>query len=926
MIRTLFLTALAVTCGNAVFGADIFNLVMEGKPVATFDFASVTNAVELKSVREDIGLFNRRLAEVTGVTLPENVERGNVIRLDIRPIRELERRFDWRISFPSDREMVVEATTTSLFTALRQLLEEGCDARFLGVERCMFQFEPRRNVSVAVRDRASARRCYTLNRATYFLPGHVRELGMSDDGLFKYSHGMPVYAFPMDKYNAEGWPETVMPILHGRRLERPDNGYNRWQPCYSSPAAAEIAVTNMLDYLRRHRDTFSLTLGVNDNGGYCECESCRKMDDGAPASIFSNDARNHSPSYYTFVNSVAGRLDEEFPGLRIGLLAYTGTIMPPPFPVARNVVPVMTFDTLAAGMDPAVRARQDKVIAAWGEKVRETGIWDYCWGRSFDLPRVDFAGHAQRLKFLYEHGGRAYFGENSRMADMLDGPKTYLIARLLEDVDASPDAILNDWFARFAGRAAKDELRSLYRACEGYWRSERMKRTPTYDSRTWIYTYPDGFHLMALVPGFTETLVARARRVLALARTPGERKRAGILLRHFQYLDCVASFGGFAYGMPESGELATAGDAAAMLNELADRLDGLLAEWGEAVAYFKAPDLDEADVYVRRDLVKFDICSLLSEQFARAVGFRSDPAVQNAIARVVRHPHLPKDALERAKTLLTDAAWTEVGDFKTADDAANDGDVVYRAVRGRSQTVDLSPGGWAVSVEIETPLFGRAVNVAVWRQLDGEDRAWTGPAWTPLEAGRKRIFTKVVTVDDTVDGVNVHIHFRGFGKDDPVTIGRIRTVCLSKAVKSGRCGKLSAQQITAREGAERKDVLGVPAVVAKGDVYAFAHAIVNFKRIKSGERLVFTLKAASPAAEKPGALGAMLYEKDGGGWKQPTSPLVWKRKLSEGRFENVGFSVAAEALGQKNGDFLLILFKMMDSGPVAVSDLGWKVE
>ena len=46
-----------------------------------------------------------------------------------------------------------------------------------------------------------------------------------------------------------------------------------------------------------------------------------------------------------------------------------------------------------------------------------------------------FANRAARLKFLYANGGRAYFGENS-MPDALDGPKTYLTARLLENVDA----------------------------------------------------------------------------------------------------------------------------------------------------------------------------------------------------------------------------------------------------------------------------------------------------------------------------------------------------------------------------------------------------------------------------------------------------------------------------------------------------------
>ena len=268
-----------------------------------------------------------------------------------------------------------------------------------------------------------------------------------------------------------------------------------------------------------------------------------------------------SASYYTFANRVAEALAGEFPNLRIGLLAYTGTIMPPKFPVHPSIVPMMTLDTLSSGMDPMVRARQDGVIARWGRKVRETGIWDYSWGGGYFIPRVDFAGHAARLKHLYANGGRAYFGENS-MPDALDGPKTYLIARLLENIDADPDIILGEWYARFAGRAAERPLRELYRLCTEYWRSDEMKKSALWSARTWIYNYPYANQFFALTPGFTEGLLKLAQEVRGLASTPGEKARAEVLLRHFERLDCMASFKGVAYMAPNSGELVSAADAA----------------------------------------------------------------------------------------------------------------------------------------------------------------------------------------------------------------------------------------------------------------------------------------------------------------------------------------------------------------------------
>ena len=327
---------------------------------------------------------------------------------------------------------------------------------------------------------------------------------------------------------------------------------------------------NIRNYLAKHPETFSITLGVNDTNGssYCQCDECRRLDSDAEKSVFSNDPDGHSASYYTFVNRVAEALAADYPNLRIGLLAYLGTIMPPRFELHPNVVPMMTFDTHSAGMDRAVRKGQDAVIRRWGKKVRETGIWDYCWGGGYFIPRVDFKGSAARIKYLYANGGRAYFGENY-MPDALDGPKTYLTSRLLENVDADATDILNEWFTRFAGKEAEAPLRKLYKLCSDYWRSPEMKKSALWPARQYVYNYPRDNQFYALTPGFTETLLKLAQEVRGRARTDGEKARAEILLRHFERLDCIAAFKGIAFMSPESGELTNAKDAARMLDDFA---------------------------------------------------------------------------------------------------------------------------------------------------------------------------------------------------------------------------------------------------------------------------------------------------------------------------------------------------------------------
>lgn len=957
----------AIAVGGLAFAASAedFALVKDGAAVARFEFGAMPDAKALAAATNDVALFNRHLKEVTGCDL--EFSRGSrdsrspspsspVIRIDLNPIDRLDTRFDWRIEFPEKGVMRVEATTTSLFTALRQLLEEGCDARFLGTERCMFQFEPRKDASVEVRSRRNAAHNFTLLRKCG-VKGHVRELGFTNDWLFLFSHGIPVHAFPGGKYNKEGWPAAIMPVKAGKKIERlPDNLYCHWQPCYSSPETARIAVENIRAWLRKNPDRKSTTLGVNDLGGYCECETCRTMDADAEKSIFSNDRENHSASYYTFVNRVAAALADEFPDLRIGILAYVDTIMPPKFEVARNVVPMMTLDTHSASMDPGVRAKHEDVIRRWGEKVRETGTWDYAWGGGYCIPRVDFANRAARLKFLYANGGRAYNGENS-MPDALDGPKTYLTTRLLEDVDADVDAMLGEWYVRFAGKAAEKPLRELYRLCTEYWRSDEMKDSAQWFSRTWIYSAPRETQYYALVPEFTARLLGLAQEVRGKAATAGEKARAEVLLRHFERLDCIASFKGIAYMAPGSGELETAEDAARMLEGFAARADGLFAAWERVRCYFlEDPDFDNKEVY-HRFSAQYEVVPLLAEQFGKAAGFARNPAVAAALGKVAALGCLPDEVRPLLGSVISgdvENSFSNPGFAKPLDEAwikttlpyeivegergrrvlriwpgrpkgePNPGDQVLWNVSAFSMTENLGPGYYLVSARVRSTANAARGDMVAWPQLDGVDRKWDPLRPATLRKGESHTFVQVRCVKDTYDGLNVKLRVQGFGGNDVLDIEEVRIVKLMEVKQSERVKSLSSHGITAREGTVRETVRGEEAIVCRTDTYEFAHAVVQVPRILPDEKLVFKLRATLPDGAKTGQVGAILYRQKGRGW-EPGPQMLWGRKPSAKGWTDVEFAATGRQLGKKSGKYLLILFKMKNTDAVAVSSVSWKV-
>ena len=961
MKPVVFAMAAALAAAGTSSAAD-FSLVEGGRPVAAFEIGATPDKSSAKGAANDVALFNKYLMQVTGCgILPADGQGGqcpNVIRIELKPIRDVGRRFEWSIDFPSANRMTVTATEKSLFNALRQLLEEGCDARFLGSEKCMFQYEPRKDVSVAAKPRRSAAKSFTLHRAVCHLLGREREMGLDNDHQFEFSHGIPVYAFPHTKYAKEGWPKFAMPVHGGRRIDGPDPRYyfGIWQPCYSNPDVAHLAASNILVHLRANPAKSALTLAVNDCGGYCECEECRAMDANAEKSIFSNDPENRSSSYYTFANRVIGEVEKEFPGIRYGALAYTGTVMPPPFPVNRKIVPMITMDTILASMDPETAARQDDIIRRWGEKVDEIGIWEYNWGRPFYVPRVDFAASAARLKFLYANGGRAYFSENN--GDMLDGPKTYLVSRLIEDIERDPEAVLDEWYTRFAGAAAAPELKAIYAACTEYWHSDAMKRSPVYEQRHCILLNKATAQFFAIEPGFTGGLLERARKVRSLAKTPGERLRAETLVRHFEMLDAHVSFLGCAHVRPENGEFASAADAAAALNDLADRADALMDEWNRSTDYFRNADFDNPDAYVRRGstLIAFDPVPLLAEQFGRAAMFAADPDVAAAFRRVASSASIPPRACAIAKNIASGGGANKFAnpglarplsemDVKTSlpceitDEVEWHGEKTLKVFPGRpdgdpnpydlllrrTPTVILGenhkPGVWKVAVRVFAREKDRMADLSVWRRCDGKVRDWSNVAYVPLEAGKWTTLVKTIDLTDSSDGFTINLRLsENFGRDEPVYFGGIEVVKAGPPGASMRAGQATGDQIRPNNNGVRSEVLGERAVVSsrRGP---FCRFYAPMPRIVPGEEVVFAVKAALPEGAKKGILGATAS------WTpnyDQAKSVVRGKSIRAGGYEVVEFSLTRETLGFHSGKICISLSN--DGGDaVAVSSATWRI-
>lgn len=783
----LMIGTLGVSCSA---GDGEFTLVDGGQPSAQI----ICRQEDRQDCSEAVGRFNFFLHKITGTKLPtEGNTQKNTIRIRILPTRKLEQVYAWKISFPKPDEMLVEAGKYGLSNALTALLEKSADCRFLGVENCMFQYEEKSSLFLP-RQSFRPPEGFSFFRGAWLIPNHQRELGLTGNPYFHYSHGIPVFAFPKEKYQKTGWPEEAMPILNGKKLKRPAQPFYRWQPCYSNPETARIAAENILEKLAEKAE-LSITLGVNDNFGFCECARCRKMDAGSPPSIFSNDKSNHSASYYTFVNRVAEAVCKKYPALRIVVLAYFDTITPPPFPLHPNILPMLTLDTVQGAIDPEVKKNHLSIIDQWSRKVREIGVWEYCWGRKFLIPRVNFAHQAEMLKYLYQRGCRAHFAENSQIADALDGPKMYLMSCLLKDPSRKTGEILNEWFSRFAGPEAEPFLREIYRRCEAYWQSEELKKSPAFRTCRYVYAFPTGLHLFSLKPGFTKGLLELAGQVGKHARTPQEKRRADLLIRHFEQVDSETAMRGWAYTAPESGEFASAADAAAYFDMIQKEFPRILACHKRAGQYFRNADvLKKYSDYVSMKLFEPDAAKMLTDGFLHSFGFMDDPAVAAAADKIAAMPDMPESIRKLVLTMRT-------GKNVFAGQSPADWNVPTRNRRTEDQvelcggkpTVRLfsvsadepvkfivlqkaEPGLWAVSLKVKTGSETGKADLCLWPARGGASGNWEELRQLPLPPGRWQSFSRTCRVAGKNDSVAIILRFTGFAGNEPVWIGDLRLV------------------------------------------------------------------------------------------------------------------------------------------------------
>ncbi|MBP3918822.1 MAG: DUF4838 domain-containing protein [Clostridia bacterium] len=229
-------------------------------------------------------------------------------------------------------------------------------------------------------------------------------------------------------------------LIDGKRVVR-DGG--RTQLCLTNPEVVDICTEAVRDALKKNPDARLISISQNDWMGNCQCENCQKIDreEGSPAGTLLR-----------FVNTIAERLEPEFPNIIFDTLAYNYSRPAPKITRNRKNVCVRLcsieacfshpFETCDDESRNVVRPDGTKAnfitdLRDWGNICDRMYIWDYttCFAH-YPTPHPNWRVLQPNVQAMVKNNVKGIFEQAngaSRGGVDFNELRLYLISKLLWD-------------------------------------------------------------------------------------------------------------------------------------------------------------------------------------------------------------------------------------------------------------------------------------------------------------------------------------------------------------------------------------------------------------------------------------------------------------------------------------------------------------
>lgn len=233
-------------------------------------------------------------------------------------------------------------------------------------------------------------------------------------------------------------------LIDGKRI------YERAQLCLSNPDVLKIITQRIKKRMRESPEYLIYDVSQNDWANPCQCDQCQAI------------VKRHggeSGIIIWFVNQVADAVKQEFPGKMIGTLAYQYTRSAPRDIEPRdNVVVRLCSIECCVAHDFHCSANRSFLqdLEEWSAIAPHLYIWDYVVNfNHYLLPLPNFATLQPKIKTFQQNKAigimeqAAYQSRGGELAEL----RSYLIAKILWDLNCNTEEVVNDFLSGYYGRA-----------------------------------------------------------------------------------------------------------------------------------------------------------------------------------------------------------------------------------------------------------------------------------------------------------------------------------------------------------------------------------------------------------------------------------------------------------------------------------------
>lgn len=238
-------------------------------------------------------------------------------------------------------------------------------------------------------------------------------------------------------------------LIQGKRT------HDRAQLCLTQPGLRDFVVERVRQWLKESPDASIVSISQNDWYGACECPDCKAVDEAEGS---------HAGTMLAFVNTIAERLEPEFPRVAFDTLAYQYTRKPPKTirPRPNVIVRLCSIECdFREPLEHPSNAAFAEDIRGWSRISQRLYIWDYATDFShYVQPHPNWYVLGPNLRFFQAHHVRgvfeqgAYQSHGSELAEL----RSWVLAQLLVNPHQEDRALIREFVHGYYGDAAAPHI------------------------------------------------------------------------------------------------------------------------------------------------------------------------------------------------------------------------------------------------------------------------------------------------------------------------------------------------------------------------------------------------------------------------------------------------------------------------------------